>query len=91
MADILMMGRSKELSKVCAAHIKAALQRQVKTEPVNAVTAVEVKKKKTCPKSATSSKVYVTKSGSGMLLSCCMAEQLHPVTSAFSLHLGSAE
>ncbi|KAJ1214324.1 hypothetical protein NDU88_001943 [Pleurodeles waltl] len=46
MADILTMGWSKEFSKVRAAHMEAALQRQVKTQPVKAVAAARTDKKK---------------------------------------------
>ncbi|KAJ1093883.1 hypothetical protein NDU88_006972 [Pleurodeles waltl] len=59
MANILMMGRSKELSKVRAAHMEAALQTQVKTEPVNAITTAVTEKKKGRQKGATSSQTYV--------------------------------
>lgn len=38
--DILVLGRSKELSKDRAAHMEAALQHPIKAEPVNTVCAV---------------------------------------------------
>ncbi|KAJ1110417.1 hypothetical protein NDU88_007769 [Pleurodeles waltl] len=37
MADMLTMGRSKELSRVQAAHMESALTKSIKVEPVNAV------------------------------------------------------
>ncbi|KAJ1204707.1 hypothetical protein NDU88_000146 [Pleurodeles waltl] len=46
MVNILTLGRSKELSKVCAAHMEAALQTQVKVEPVNAAAAASVDKRR---------------------------------------------
>ncbi|KAJ1161459.1 hypothetical protein NDU88_001945 [Pleurodeles waltl] len=46
MANILKMGRSKELSKVRTAHMEAALQKQVKTEPMNVITTAITEKKK---------------------------------------------
>ncbi|KAJ1101649.1 hypothetical protein NDU88_006715 [Pleurodeles waltl] len=46
MANILMMGQSKELSKVRAAHMEAALLTQVKVEPVIAITTAATEKKK---------------------------------------------
>ncbi|KAJ1184915.1 hypothetical protein NDU88_001712 [Pleurodeles waltl] len=66
MANILMMGRPKELSKVRAANIEGALQSQVKAEPVNAVTSVAMDKKKTCQKPATSPQM------------CYLCGQLYP-------------
>ena len=37
MQDILTMGRSKERSRARASHMEVALQRPVKTEPVNVI------------------------------------------------------
>ncbi|KAJ1093312.1 hypothetical protein NDU88_006417 [Pleurodeles waltl] len=56
MVNILMLGWSKELSKVRAAHMEAALQTQVKVEPVNTVTAAAADKKKSRQKATTSSR-----------------------------------
>ncbi|KAJ1093267.1 hypothetical protein NDU88_006372 [Pleurodeles waltl] len=56
MVNILMLGRSKELSKVRAAHMEAALQTQVKVEPVNAITAAAADRKKSRQKATTSSR-----------------------------------
>ncbi|KAJ1116470.1 hypothetical protein NDU88_004681 [Pleurodeles waltl] len=54
MPDILIMEHSKEILKVRAAHMEVALQRQLNTEPVNAVTMTGAEKKtgpiQTCPK-----------------------------------------
>ncbi|KAJ1117248.1 hypothetical protein NDU88_005448 [Pleurodeles waltl] len=46
MVNILTMGRSKELPKVHAAYMDAALQTQVKSELVNAISASVTEKKK---------------------------------------------
>ena len=46
MDDILTLGRSKELSKARASHMEAALQKPIKTEPVNLVTKERTLEKK---------------------------------------------
>ncbi|KAJ1207450.1 hypothetical protein NDU88_002841 [Pleurodeles waltl] len=46
MADMLTMGRSKELSRVRAAHMESALAKPIKAEPVNAVVAATPTKRK---------------------------------------------
>lgn len=45
-SDMLTRGRSKELSKVRAAHMEAALQQVMKVEPVNVVSARDPDRKK---------------------------------------------
>ncbi|KAJ1179954.1 hypothetical protein NDU88_005182 [Pleurodeles waltl] len=50
MADMLTMGWSKELSRVHAAHMESALQKPMKTEPVNVISAGMPAKKKARPK-----------------------------------------
>ncbi|KAJ1134934.1 hypothetical protein NDU88_001380 [Pleurodeles waltl] len=55
MANSLTISRSKELSKVRAAHIEAPLQTQIKTDPVNAITTAVTEKKNGQQKGATSS------------------------------------
>ncbi|KAJ1176919.1 hypothetical protein NDU88_002186 [Pleurodeles waltl] len=77
MANILPMGRSKELSKVHAAHMDAALQTQVKTEPVNAISTAVTEKKKSRQKGATSSQAFHMSCG-GMEM-----EQNFSLTSVF--------
>ncbi|KAJ1127191.1 hypothetical protein NDU88_005594 [Pleurodeles waltl] len=54
MVNILTLGRSKELSKVRAAHMEAALQMQVKVELMNAVTTAPGERKKYKSKTSTS-------------------------------------
>ncbi|KAJ1188839.1 hypothetical protein NDU88_005596 [Pleurodeles waltl] len=49
-ADMLTIGQSKELSRVHAVHMEAALQLQVKTEPVNVVSTVPSDRRKARPK-----------------------------------------
>ncbi|KAJ1198860.1 hypothetical protein NDU88_002699 [Pleurodeles waltl] len=54
MVNILTLGWSEELSKVRAAHMEAALQTQVKVDPVNAVTTAPGEGKKYKSKTPTS-------------------------------------
>ncbi|KAJ1096803.1 hypothetical protein NDU88_001934 [Pleurodeles waltl] len=56
MADMLTMGRSKELSRVRAAHMESALQKAVKTEPINAITAGAAAKKRDKSKSSSTNR-----------------------------------
>ncbi|KAJ1145448.1 hypothetical protein NDU88_011734 [Pleurodeles waltl] len=56
MVNILTLGCLKELSKVQAAHMEAVIQRPVKTEPVHAVTATTLDRKKPHPKPTTATK-----------------------------------
>ncbi|KAJ1143533.1 hypothetical protein NDU88_009841 [Pleurodeles waltl] len=53
MVNILTLGRSKEPSKVRAAHMEAALQTQVKVEPVNVVTTPPGERRKYKPRTST--------------------------------------
>ncbi|KAJ1145124.1 hypothetical protein NDU88_011416 [Pleurodeles waltl] len=60
---MLTMGRSKELSRVRASHMEVALQKHVKTEPVNAVTTAPLDKKKARPGSSNNIRTCYTCGG----------------------------
>ncbi|KAJ1139557.1 hypothetical protein NDU88_005926 [Pleurodeles waltl] len=74
MVNILTLGRSKELSKVRAAHMEAALQTQVKVEPVNDVTTAPGERKKYKSKFPTSPRFCYSCGGPFPHQGVCLAQ-----------------
>lgn len=72
LADILTMERSKELAKVIASHMEAALHRPIKTEQVNVVKAKSRQNPGRCPQKRTKECGYC--GGTPRLMQNCQAK-----------------
>ncbi|KAJ1119162.1 hypothetical protein NDU88_007348 [Pleurodeles waltl] len=74
MANMLTLGRSRELSKMHAAHMEAALQKPVKAEPVNAVATAHAERRKSKQTTNTMKRTCYTCGGSYPHQGQCLAQ-----------------